>query len=449
MPLDRGSSKQAISNNIATEVKSGKDPKQAAAIAYSVAGQDDADSARQPDFNGWWEIQGNPLSLAGVFPYLGSKIPGAPDPNKFYMVYRPAAELEDPACINSLRLLPWINDHTLLGNDEENGETPAEKKGIGGVIGEQIYFDPNYGEAGALLANIKCLSAAQETLINSGKVELSLGYRCQYEYAPGVFNGVAYDYVQRCIRANHVASVDEGRMGPQVAVLDSIDSMAITFDSKEFVQMADENNDGSGDAGTVDVKALVAQVEAILPVIEALKKIGGAAADPAAAAADPAATDDDDPAAAAAGAAKPAAAGDPAAADGDDVSGGAKPATPAAAAADAEDDDKKTAAAMDAMEKGMATRNKRKGDIARQLSVHVGTFDHSAMTEREVVSYGVTKLGLKVPQGSDAATFLLGNLAGRPDPKTQATSRTAAVAHDSADTAPGFMSKAYAARAKA
>lgn len=447
MPLDRGSSKQAISNNIATEVKAGKDPKQAAAIAYSVAGQDDADTARQTDFNGWWEIQGNPLSLVGVFPYLGSKIPGAPDPNKFYMVYRPADELTDPECIQSLRLLPWINDHTLLGNDVDSGETPAEKKGIGGIIGEQIYFDPNYGEAGGLLGNIKCLSGAHENLINAGKVELSLGYRCQYEYAPGVFNGVAYDYVQRCIRGNHVASVDEGRMGPQVAVLDSVDSMAVTFDSKEFVQMADEKNDGDGgEAGTVDVKALVAQVEAILPVIEALKKIGGAAADPAAAAAtDPAAGDGDDPAAAAANPA--AASGDPAAADGDDTTA-AKPATQAAAAADAEDDDKKTAAAMDAMEQGIATRNKRKGDIARQLSVHVGTFDHSAMTEREVVNYGITKLGLKPPKGADATTYLLGNLAGRPDPSKQPTNRTA-TAMDAADSAPGFMSKAYAARAKA
>ncbi len=39
MPLQEGSSRQAISNNIETEIKAGKDPKQAAAIAYSVAGK--------------------------------------------------------------------------------------------------------------------------------------------------------------------------------------------------------------------------------------------------------------------------------------------------------------------------------------------------------------------------------------------------------------------------
>lgn len=37
MPLIKGSSKQTISKNIATEMRAGKDPKQAAAIAYSVA----------------------------------------------------------------------------------------------------------------------------------------------------------------------------------------------------------------------------------------------------------------------------------------------------------------------------------------------------------------------------------------------------------------------------
>jgi hypothetical protein len=37
MPLESGKSKEAISHNIATEIRHGKDPKQAAAIAYSNA----------------------------------------------------------------------------------------------------------------------------------------------------------------------------------------------------------------------------------------------------------------------------------------------------------------------------------------------------------------------------------------------------------------------------
>jgi hypothetical protein len=37
MPLKKGSSKKAISQNIATEIRAGKPQKQAIAIAYSMA----------------------------------------------------------------------------------------------------------------------------------------------------------------------------------------------------------------------------------------------------------------------------------------------------------------------------------------------------------------------------------------------------------------------------
>lgn len=39
MPLQKGKSKKVISANIATEIRAGKKPSQAAAIAYSVAGK--------------------------------------------------------------------------------------------------------------------------------------------------------------------------------------------------------------------------------------------------------------------------------------------------------------------------------------------------------------------------------------------------------------------------
>ena len=44
MPLEKGSSKEAISRNIATEVRAGKPEKQAVAIAYNVAGKSRNDS---------------------------------------------------------------------------------------------------------------------------------------------------------------------------------------------------------------------------------------------------------------------------------------------------------------------------------------------------------------------------------------------------------------------
>ena len=39
MPLKKGKSKAALQSNIKTEIAAGKEPKQAVAIAYSVAGK--------------------------------------------------------------------------------------------------------------------------------------------------------------------------------------------------------------------------------------------------------------------------------------------------------------------------------------------------------------------------------------------------------------------------
>ena len=39
MPLKKGRSKKAIQSNIATEIRHGKKPSQAVAIAYSIAGK--------------------------------------------------------------------------------------------------------------------------------------------------------------------------------------------------------------------------------------------------------------------------------------------------------------------------------------------------------------------------------------------------------------------------
>ena len=182
-------------------------------------------SARNYDLNGWYEIQDNPLSKVGVFEYLGSSI-NAPEPDKIYRVYRPESEISDPACIESFQLLPWVTEHTMLGE----GETPAERKGIEGVIGQNVYYD---AEEKMLKGNVKVFSNHLASLIDTGINELSLGYRCDYDFnESGTYNGEPFDTIQTNIRGNHLASVEEGRMGPEVSVLDHA---VITFDSRDFV----------------------------------------------------------------------------------------------------------------------------------------------------------------------------------------------------------------------
>lgn len=220
--------------------------------AEEIAGEAKAAlDRREYDTNGWFEVKDNPLSLVGVFPYLGRSIDPNADPDKLYNVLRPAEELQSAECIESFKLLPWIDNHTMLGS-EDDGLTPAERKGVQGVIGQDVYFDMTDSRFvdGVLKGNIKVFSEAMGSSIANGKTELSCGYRCRYEYAPGTFKGQAYDYVQRDIRGNHLALVENGRMGPDVAVQDHL---VFTIDSKEFQSMADKTSAAaSGEKLTFD-----------------------------------------------------------------------------------------------------------------------------------------------------------------------------------------------------
>lgn len=224
MPLLEGHSAETRSKNIAELIHSGYPPKQAEAIAYKKSGEDE-ESARMPDENGWIEIKGNPISKVGVFEYLGAQIDDSLVPDKVYNVFRPEEELADQACIDSFKLVPWTDDHEMLGAFG----TPAEQKGIHGVVGEDVYFEDGY-----LKGNLKIFSEKLSDLIKKGKKELSIGYRCLYDLTSGVYQGKRYDAIQRKLRGNHLASVDEGRSGHDVAVLDKKDIFKITLDTKGF-----------------------------------------------------------------------------------------------------------------------------------------------------------------------------------------------------------------------
>jgi hypothetical protein len=71
------------------------------------------------------------------------------------------------------------------------------------------------------------------------------------------------------------------------------------------------------------------------------------------------------------------------------------------------DDIAKRPNAMDAAEifKTVTGEIKRRDALAKQLSAHVGTFDHSDMTEAEVAAYGASKLGIKAAAGQEAAVL--------------------------------------------
>lgn len=326
-------------------------------------------SAQSVDINGFVEIKGNPISKTGVYPYLGREI-GASEPDRIYKVYRPEEELSSQETIDSFKLMPLVDEHAMLG-DEAAGFTPAERKGVQGVIGEDVYFDAPY-----LRGNIKVYSESAKGLVKSGtKRELSPGYRFKLDMTPGTFNGEAYDAIQREIRANHLALVTEGRTGPDVSVLDSAAHLC-ALDSallQEALTMADEMKPASESAGTdVDLKS---QIKAILAEIKAEEEVKEA---------------------------------------GEELGVDADPAPTPAAADPAEDPATK---AMDAMRAELAELRKQLstaqdsssllGQIAdrdalyAKVSPFIGAFDHASMTADALAAYAVKKLEVPAKAGTE------------------------------------------------
>lgn len=211
-------------------------------IEESTGGVSKAMDRREIDTNGWITVLDNPISKAGVFQYSGKFVHPDAEPDRMYNVLRPPEELADQDCLDSFKLIPWIDNHAMLG-PEEAGLTPAERKGIQGVTGEQVYFDGEF-----IRSNIKVMSEAMAAQIDAGKKELSAGYRFKCEVQSGVFKGMPYDYVQRNIRGNHIASVLNGRMGPEVAVLDETETPKGTemADAKNLDDQPEKKSEAEG-----------------------------------------------------------------------------------------------------------------------------------------------------------------------------------------------------------
>ena len=348
-------------------------------LSYST---DSMDTAREYDTNDFYEIKNNPISKSGVFEYLGKNIPDAENPNKMYKVYRPESEVNNSDTINSFKLLPFIDDHEMLGKDA----TPAEKKGVHGVIGEDIYF-----KDGILYANLKIFSESLKNLIENGKKELSCGFKNLWVKEEGTTSdGESYDYIQTNIRGNHIALVEAGRMGKDVAVLDSKDQS----NSNERIVMDEE------------LKAMLTEIIGRLDKLEKMEKVESEISED------------------------------------EEVEAKAMDAEPCEKAEDAEPteksedekiekkDDKSMDSknkSFDAAEFAEKVKKEMRSEFAEKvkkemrsefaekvklhdaLKPHIGSFDHLDMDLNAVVSYGVKKLGISC-DAKDAKATLNGYL---------------------------------------
>ena len=393
---------------------------------------------RRYDLNGWFEIPDQPISRVGVFDYHGSQLgPDCPDKTRMYKVLRPAEELSNPEALDSFRLVPFINDHTMLGR---RGKA-AESVGVHGVTGDNVYFDASDGD-GVMKSNVKVFSTGLAGKIDAGKKDLSLGYGCSYDWTPGVFKGQAYDCIQRTPRGNHIALVKAGRMGSQVAVLDQL---TFTMDAEDFTPMFKTALDKARKAAE-EAKAKGASAEVVAACDAAVAELEAAQAafDAAAGSDDDEMSEDAKAAIAKANEAKDAAeAAAKVATDALDVANAElaklkKAKTKETQAADtaaldelraqnvalaAEVKTLKETPVMD--EAAMFAAVGRRDALVVKLRPFIGAFDHAPMTLDQVAAYGVEKLGLKDVTKGHELTALDAYLAAKPERKPVTTGTTA------------------------
>lgn len=144
--------------------------------------------------------------------------------------YRPEEEVSKPETLASFGMKPvtWKHPPTLL--DAEN-----TKMFQIGHAGSHVHFSDGFVEVALLVTDKKSIANIQNKDSADHAVEVSAGYRVDYDPTPGKTpSGEAYDGVQRNIRVNHIAIVPKGRAGPEVRLLlDRLDSTsAVSFDQE-------------------------------------------------------------------------------------------------------------------------------------------------------------------------------------------------------------------------
>ncbi len=167
----------------------------------------DSKSNRYFDDNGYLVIKNNKIAKAGVFEYLGREISDKLPAGEIYKVFRPWEELKKTA--KDFEGMPVKFGHEWV-------EPSKRDLKIGSISGEVKAEEPY------LTADIKIYDkGAIEAVTGEGIVDLSPGYSAKYTAEAGEYNGEKYDFMQRDIKYNHLAVVDNGRSGKDVKISDN------------------------------------------------------------------------------------------------------------------------------------------------------------------------------------------------------------------------------------
>ncbi len=178
----------------------------------------DRASARSFDSDGRLHLDSSHISKAVVNPYWGEEINAAMkdspnwkplDPKHKYWLLRDPEELKKGA--KTFNNIPILKKHVPMDAESYDPDW------VIGSTGTDAVFNKPYLD-NSLVFWAK--SAIDD--INSGKRrQLSSAYRYVAVMEPGNYEGTHFDGKMTQIVGNHVATVEEGRAGPTVAVGDS------------------------------------------------------------------------------------------------------------------------------------------------------------------------------------------------------------------------------------
>lgn len=166
--------------------------------------------------NGWLRIEGR-LTRTGVFTYRN-------DDGSLRRELRLPDEVFKADSVQSFALAPVTDEHPPRFLDSKNTKDFAR-----GSVAGTLRRDGEFIAGELLITDAELV----EKLERGDAREISCGYHCDLEDAPGVTaDGLRYDAVQRNIRGNHVAIVAKGRAGPEARVrmdgaLEAIDSETV------------------------------------------------------------------------------------------------------------------------------------------------------------------------------------------------------------------------------
>lgn len=149
-----------------------------------------------------------PICRTGMQEYMPQELGVSDTGSGFLKVYREESEVFKPAAIASFEGKPVTDDHPPVGVDASNyasytkGTVQNVRRGSG-------------VDSDKLICDLVVYDAALISKIDAGKREISCGYECKYiERDDGT-------YCQMDIIGNHVAVVEEGRAGSEVAIRDA------------------------------------------------------------------------------------------------------------------------------------------------------------------------------------------------------------------------------------